>query len=171
MIKMDDPFTYYVPQTPRDSSCRNSFFRRSSPTSSTRFINSIQDVSTRIRNIGKVTESKQQPLQNRVSSLENTLESVHTTVAKLETAMGDIVQLLKSKTAPEPAMPPPRTTSSTVINHLTHPITTNHLSYRDSAKQVVTPTLPTMTPVSVPPPSIVVCDATARPNIHISNQT
>jgi hypothetical protein len=152
MIKMGDPFTYYVPQTPCDSSCRNSFFQHSSPTCSTRFINSVQDVSTRIRNIGKATESEQQPLQNRVSSLEDTLESVHTTMAKLETAMGDIAQLLKSKTVPEPATPTPRTSSPMVINHSTHPITTNRLSYCDSTKQVVTPTPPTMTPVSMPPP-------------------
>jgi hypothetical protein len=68
--------------------------------------------------------------------------------------MGDILQLLQSKSAPVPATKPtpttPRPTSPTVINHSTHPITTNRLSYHDSAK-VVTPPSPIMTPVSVPP--------------------
>jgi hypothetical protein len=78
--------------------------------------------------------------------------------------MGDIVQLLKSKTAPEPATPTPRTTSPTVINHLTHPVTTNRLSHHDSAKQVVTPTSPTMMPVRVPPPPPHPINRGLRPN-------
>jgi hypothetical protein len=100
---MDDHFAYYVPQTPRDSSRRNSFFRRSSPTSSTNFINSIQEVSTRLRNIGKGGDSDDAPLQQRVSSIEDTLDSVHTTVANLETTMSDIVKLLQTKPTPNPS--------------------------------------------------------------------
>jgi hypothetical protein len=87
---MDDRFSYCVSQTPRDSSCHNSFFCRSSPTSSTSFINSIQGVSTRLRNLGKGGDNDDEPLQLRVSSMEETLDSVHMTVANLETAMGDI---------------------------------------------------------------------------------
>jgi hypothetical protein len=96
---MDDRFSYYVPQTPRDSSRRNSFFRRSSPTSKN-FINSIQGVSTPLRNLGKGGDDEDDnddPLQLRVSSIKATLGSVHTTVANLETALGDIVKLLQTK--------------------------------------------------------------------------
>jgi hypothetical protein len=129
---------YYAPQTPRDSSRRDSFFRRSSPTSSTNFINSIQGVSTRLRNLGKSGDSDDAPLQLRVSSIEDTLDSVHTTVANLETAMSDIVKLLQSKptppTTPVQSTPTKVTTfpeqKATVTEHPTtsetRPKSTNH---------------------------------------------
>jgi hypothetical protein len=94
---MDDRFSLYVPQTPRDSSSCNSFFRRSSPTS-TSFINSIQGVSTRLRNLGNGGDNEDDgadPLPLRVSSIEESLGSVHTTVTNLETALGDIVKVYK----------------------------------------------------------------------------
>jgi hypothetical protein len=43
MANEEDRFAYYVPQTPRDSSRRNSFFRHSSPTTSKRLINTLYD--------------------------------------------------------------------------------------------------------------------------------
>jgi hypothetical protein len=107
---MDDCFSYYVPQTPRDSSRRNSFFRRSSPTL-TSFINYIQGVSTRLRNLGKGGDNEDDDsLQLRVSSIEETLGSVHMTVANLEIALGDIVKLLQTK--PNPVSAPPQVPST-----------------------------------------------------------
>jgi hypothetical protein len=110
-------------------------------------------------NLGKGIDLDQ-PLQHRVSSLEDTLESVHTTVANLESTMGDIVKLLKGKATPGPAparfpmTPTPMSSSpATVINHSTHPITTIRLSYQDTTRQVATPISPTATPMSVPPPT------------------
>jgi hypothetical protein len=157
---MDDRFSYYVPQTPRDSSHRNSFFRRSSPTS-TRFINSIQGVSTRLRNLGKCGDNEDDdddPLQLRVSSIEETLDSVHTTVANLETALGDIVTLLQTKPNPVSAPPqvpstPPRFqtvpgSKATVTNHPTATTTQTPISYADSTRRVIPPVLPTVTPAS-----------------------
>jgi hypothetical protein len=156
---MDDRFAYYVPQTPRDYSRRNSFFRCSSPTSSTNFINSIQGVSTRLRNLGKSGDSDDAPLQLRVSSIEDTLDSVHTTVANLETAMSDIVKLLQSKptptTTPVQSTPAKVTTlperKATVTNHpttATHLTHANSYSYEDSTRRVVSPVSPTVTPSS-----------------------
>jgi hypothetical protein len=134
---MDDRFAYYAPQTPRDSSRRNSFFRR------TTFINSIQGVSTRLRNLGKSGDNDDAPLQLRVSSIEDTLDSVHTTVANLETAMSDIVKLFQSK--PTPPTTPMQSTptkvatflerEATVTNHpttATHSTQSNSYSYADS---------------------------------------
>jgi hypothetical protein len=156
---MDDRFAYYVPQTPRDPSRRNSFFRCSSPTPSTTFINSIQGVSTRLRNPGKSGDSDDAPLQLRVSSIEATLDSVHTTVANLETAMSDVVKLLQSK--PTPPTTPMQSTptkvatfpkrKATVTNHsttATHSTQSNSYSYADSTQRVVPPVLPTVTPSS-----------------------
>jgi hypothetical protein len=95
MTNMDDPFAYYVPQTPRDSSHSNSFFRCSSPnSSSTRLISTLHIGISLIHNIGRPAEAVP-PLQLRVSTLEDTLQSVHTTVATLETTMvSEIVTLL-----------------------------------------------------------------------------
>jgi hypothetical protein len=144
---MDDRFSYYVPQTPRDSSRRNSFFRCSSPTSSTSFINSIQGVSTRLRNLGKGENNDDEPLQLRMSSFEETLDSVHTTVANLQTIMGDIVKLLHAKPNPGPPAPtqlpstPVKVTSpqATVTNHPTAATTMNCLSYAESTQRVIPP--------------------------------
>jgi hypothetical protein len=154
---MDDRFAYYVTQTPRDSSRCNSFFHRSSPTSSTNFINSIQGVSTRLRNLGKGGDSDDAPLQQRVSSIEDTIDSVHTTVANLETAMSDIVKLLQTKPTPNPSpvqSTPTKVTTfperkATVTNHPTTTTNPNSYSYADSTRHVIPPVSPTVTPASV----------------------
>jgi hypothetical protein len=99
---MNDPFAYYVPQTPRDSSRRKSFFHRSSPNNPTQFINSIQDgISTRLRSIGGGSEAEP-PLQElRVSTLEDTIDSIHSTIPALETStMSEIVTLLRGSKHP-----------------------------------------------------------------------
>jgi hypothetical protein len=43
MTNEQDRFAYYFPQTPRDSSRHNSFFRRISPATSKRLISTLHD--------------------------------------------------------------------------------------------------------------------------------
>jgi hypothetical protein len=106
---MEDPYAYYVPQTPRDSSRRNTFFRRSSPSPlkqpspSTHFITSLQDglstAGSRLHNITRSSDAEPH-LQLRVDHLENTMDSVHSTVTSLETTMSEIVTMLRHSHSP-----------------------------------------------------------------------
>jgi hypothetical protein len=106
---MEDPYAYYVPQTPRDSSRRNTFFHRSSPSPSKQpspsahFITSLQDglstAGSRLRNITRSSDAEP-PLQLRVDHLENTMDSVHSTVTSLETTMSEIVTMLRHSHSP-----------------------------------------------------------------------
>jgi hypothetical protein len=95
---MEDQFSYYMPQIPRDSSRQNSFSRRSNPNNPnpTQFISSLQDgISTRLRNMGRGADAE--PMQLRISTLEDTVNSVHSTVHALKTTMSEIVTLLYGK--------------------------------------------------------------------------
>jgi hypothetical protein len=172
------PYAYYVPQTPHDSSRRNSFFRRSSPTTLTRLISSVNKGISSIRNIGHNQERNHEdpPLQHRVNTLETTLQSVHATVSTLEHTMNDIVALLcappppasteKLPTAAEVHMPtstPP--VSSPRVSAITHdngfsPVTPT--SYCDTARQKAPPIVTTIIAVSPADPPIPI--RALRPN-------
>jgi hypothetical protein len=114
-------------------------------------------VSTRLRNIGKGGDSDDAPLQQRVSSMEETLDSVHTTVANLETAMSNIVQILQAKPTqnPSPVQSTPTKVTpfperkATVTNHPTATTNPNLYSYAESTRRVIPPVSPTVTPASV----------------------
>jgi hypothetical protein len=163
----DNPYAYYVPQTPRDSSRRNSFFRQSSPTTSTRLISSINEGILSICNIGRSQgQTDDPPLQHWVNTLENTLQSVHATVPTLEHSMNDIVALLRAPPMPAPTtkLPPaskaplPPTihpVSSPRVSAITHgigfsPVTPT--SYRDTARQKAPPNVTTVSPADPPIP-------------------
>jgi hypothetical protein len=158
---MDDPFAYYVPQTPCDYSQHNSFFRRSSPNNPTQFINLIQDgISTRLRNIGRGSEAEP-PLQLRVSSLEDTIDSVHLTVHALETTMSEIVTLLRGSkhptaenlqtshsvapTADDTLLPTPTPVASPQVST---PMA--HHNYRDAVRRTPAPAVPIISTMSTP---------------------
>jgi hypothetical protein len=154
MSSTEDPFAYYVPQTPRDSSSRNTFFRRSSPNPSKSLISTLNHGVSSIRNIGRA-QDQDPPLQLRVTSLEDTLQAVHQTVNTLETTMSDIVTLLRASstataTAPPPNKPPP--TPIAKPHHIQSPRVS--AITRDRSPSPITPSYSDTIRTKVPPPSI-----------------
>jgi hypothetical protein len=156
----EDRFAYDVPQTPRDSSRRNSFFRRSSPVISNRLISTLHDGFSSI--IGRGPDAEQ-PLQHRVTTLEDTLLSVHTTVNTLEHTLGEIFTLLRATPLPPiatvPSVPVPTFAPKSIpvtsprVSAITQDRSPNSPatpSYRDTTRQKIPPAVPSITPVSAP---------------------
>jgi hypothetical protein len=153
----EDRFAYYVPQTPRDSSRRNSFFLRSSPVTSKRLIITLHDGLSSIIGRGQDADP---PLQQRVITLETTLQSVHTAVNTLETTLGEIVTLLRAAPTPKPQEFKPTPVSKYVPKKV--PLASSNVSaviqdrnphnpattpsYRDTAQQKMLPVVPDSTP-------------------------
>jgi hypothetical protein len=157
MSSNEDPFAYYVPQTPRDSSSRNTFFCRSSPNPSKSLISTLNHGISSIRNIGRA-QDQDPPLQLRVTSLEDTLQAVHQTVNTLENTMGDIVTLLRASATATPHTKPPPPPTIPTTNHIPSPrvsaITRDRSpspitpSYSDTIRnKVPTPSIPTSAPI------------------------